>query len=855
MYRTNPQSGILKIVIICMLVVSLLPFNVGIVQPALNNWEIEGDIVFSEDENAYLSATPHTIADSGWVEFYVKPKTYTGNVDICWGFSTPTVTPTKAEYYAPHWDNETTYHSYTFINVSDFKIASKNCELGNLYNSYHYNITHQIQTDINESSNKTIYGNISTIACFDSYSQTGEDYTIYWATNHPLWTDWVDVSGTFESANYNYGGMNKWFYIKNFTVTEGNTYKIRAWLEIPVTTEGVNGKYFWAIKPSSHTIQEAILSGDFYALDPWYNAAWTKKKAIHIDNTGAGLLTYYQVGGGSNDPFNITYAADMNANFSDLRVVNDTSGALVPFWNESGVNGAYCNIWFNASSIAATSWTNTTYYLYYGNPEAASVSEINTTFTFGDEFTGNAVNPAKWIPTGTPTVANGILTLNAGGEKTISKATYQYKIMRVRANYDAGLFLHWTGFVDYTGDSYNFSITMNDGGGNRYLSTRGQGQGQHDEAMTAFGGAYHVLEVVRIDSTKVEAYLDNTIDATSIVSIPIKSLPVGLRMYSAGGTMLVDWVLVREYVAVEPTAILGGEESSFYTPGDPTNLQNTTGEYWVNYTWDAGAGNGSDSFNISWNGSWTNGSTNTYMNQTVPAGGWANITVWAFNSTNIGSLSGGSVSDQVQVSTANAPNITSWSNNVTSDISITFSVWENNTSCVSFNATANQSITWTWWLDGVNQSNDWDNITICFDTYGTYNISVNGSNENGNTQTITWTVTYTSYLYELYISLSEEYDSLAREDEMLADMWLFLVMMAFASGLMIYSWLGLGRYFYTDVVAGALSFTIFYALAFYSITTLELAWLAIITIMFGLVQTLYVGIKIFCILKTEVEDT
>ena len=84
---------------------------------------------------------------------------------------------------------------------------------------------------------------------------------------------------------------------------------------------------------------------------------------------------------------------------------------------------------------------------------------------------------------------------------------------------------------------------------------------------------------------------------------------------------------------------------------------------------------------------------------------------------------------------------------------------------------------------------------------------------------------------------------------MLADMWLFAILFAVAFGLSAYSWLGLGSYFYTDVIAGAMAFIMFFAVAFYSITTLELAWLAILTTMFGLVQTLYVGVKMFDVLR------
>ena len=95
-----------------------------------------------------------------------------------------------------------------------------------------------------------------------------------------------------------------------------------------------------------------------------------------------------------------------------------------------------------------------------------------------------------------------------------------------------------------------------------------------------------------------------------------------------------------------------------YIPPNPTNLQNTTGNFWVNYTWDVGLVNVTNSYNVSWNGTWYNDTINTYMNDSVGASGWANITVFAWNSSGNGVLSAGSVSDQVQAPPLVAPIIT-----------------------------------------------------------------------------------------------------------------------------------------------------------------------------------------------------
>jgi hypothetical protein len=80
----------------------------------------------------------------------------------------------------------------------------------------------------------------------------------------------------------------------------------------------------------------------------------------------------------------------------------------------------------------------------------------------------------------------------------------------------------------------------------------------------------------------------------------------------------------------------------------PVNLQNTTGNFWVNHTWLAGSGDITDSYNVSINGTWYNGTTNTYYNNTLTTyADWSNTTVYAYNNT--AGLSDGSVSEDVQL--------------------------------------------------------------------------------------------------------------------------------------------------------------------------------------------------------------
>ncbi len=94
-------------------------------------------------------------------------------------------------------------------------------------------------------------------------------------------------------------------------------------------------------------------------------------------------------------------------------------------------------------------------------------------------------------------------------------------------------------------------------------------------------------------------------------------------------------------------------------PPTPTTLTNTTGNYWVNHTWAAGAGVVTDSYNVSINGVWYNTTTNTHYKDTYSPSAWQNISVYAYNTTGDGNLSAASVTQDTQVPVRTGMNLAS----------------------------------------------------------------------------------------------------------------------------------------------------------------------------------------------------
>jgi len=311
----------------------------------------------------------------------------------------------------------------------------------------------------------------------------------------------------------------------------------------------------------------------------WWNATWGYKKPILINNTGnATVLTNYQVF------LNITYDSDMQAEFKDIRVVNDTSGAAVPYWIESKVNSSYANVWFNATSIPASVWTNSTYYLYYGNAAVSDGGNIGNTFIFGDDFSGTLTD--KWTVVDQAAIVSGELRLGLGdGSYTDGVASIDSialgNIIEFNLKYTSGEVGEW---------GYSTSPPVW-GKGIRFLgrytgaTIREDRDGTVSNLISASNsGLFKLCKIILKPTTGYTLYYDNVLqkDDTTWTN------PNGANkvVFSEGSAAYsyVDDIRVRKYIAIEPTATLGTEETpppvtfnqSIYNTGWQTIFINAT---------------------------------------------------------------------------------------------------------------------------------------------------------------------------------------------------------------------------------------------------------------------------------------
>jgi hypothetical protein len=80
--------------------------------------------------------------------------------------------------------------------------------------------------------------------------------------------------------------------------------------------------------------------------------------------------------------------ATVNNDFSDLRFTKSDGSTLLDYWVESYTSGVTADVWVELDTIAqmTTVNQNSTYYMYYGNAEAASASNGTNTFVKFEDF-------------------------------------------------------------------------------------------------------------------------------------------------------------------------------------------------------------------------------------------------------------------------------------------------------------------------------------------------------------------------------------------------------------------------------------------------------------------------------------
>ncbi len=124
----------------------------------------------------------------------------------------------------------------------------------------------------------------------------------------------------------------------------------------------------------------------------WYNIDWNYRKPINISGSPS-VLADFQVSM-AIDTAVLMSDGKMRLDCGDFRFTDSDGKTELDYWIESGCNSPDTKVWVKVPFIPIS---ETTIYMYYGNPLVQSVSNGEKTFDFFDDFKDGS---DKWIGSG-----------------------------------------------------------------------------------------------------------------------------------------------------------------------------------------------------------------------------------------------------------------------------------------------------------------------------------------------------------------------------------------------------------------------------------------------------------------------
>jgi len=318
----NKRLKIMALMILITLIFSLTPINAQNQITYNPKPIIDGDKVYVETDNFYLSATPHTLKEDGFVIFEYNCKKNIGDFDILYGFNNPDV-KIKDIY---KWEQYNHYYNKSEYVISDYNVDKNGSKI--------------------------------------------PVYTKKWTNTTKFFYDWKKETKINSIDDTNIEGFNKWYTKKPDLQEKNKINKIKVYFDIPFNS---SGKYWFSLKPNKDTIQKSVTDENFFSLDPWWDASYNKRKQITITDGING----YEL------KLNISYATGMQDDFDDLRFIENDDTTAIPFWIERYTANEYAHIWVKLPDDIEA---NNTFWLYYENPAVSTISNGTNVFLYFDDF-------------------------------------------------------------------------------------------------------------------------------------------------------------------------------------------------------------------------------------------------------------------------------------------------------------------------------------------------------------------------------------------------------------------------------------------------------------------------------------
>jgi len=357
-------------------------------------------------------------------------------------------------------------------------------------------------------------------------------------------------------------------YVRVFKVYSNNTIIMELYRLIPQPVELVETDSFQL--PSKPVVIGGWLEG------------WAYRKRITIQNNVAQDITDYQInftlyyGSGSDSGFIIHLNNHSRTDFGDIRFAL-ANGTLLNYWVEEKVDSDYAFVWVRIPKIPASGTIDV--YLYYGNPNATSVSNGEATFLLFDDFDGTALDTSKWIDYSRSldlAIENGYLRIY--GTRSVSEYNYIASVN----TYPRGIAIMYRAMLySYSGTVYRIYLSRYQQDAENVTSQYTEGcwattddawrlrayDGATSYTQTLSGsystGVWYRFELIILQNGARYVTKDGVLELTETYPVGDNHILLGSSGTSGSSEdSRFDWVAVRKYVEPAPSiAGIGSEEA------------------------------------------------------------------------------------------------------------------------------------------------------------------------------------------------------------------------------------------------------------------------------------------------------
>lgn len=313
----------------------------------------------------------------------------------------------------------------------------------------------------------------------------------------------------------------------------------------------------------------------------WWNADWDYRNEVNItENSGQDLINHQtRIEMNTSE---LVSRGDLQASCEDLRFIDSDDSDSLDYWLESGCGTESTTVWVEVPELSANEEKRI--YAYYGNDQASSGTDGNSTFMVFDDFTGDTISE-QWtdINSGTSlSQSEGRLEITKGNVHSANKDVVQPEtVVEARLKYassidgdDSGLMIADSGSMSGSNSNGNANVLFISDDSSGTVSTW-SGDGETTSynicsgvnVFTASQGENYIYGIKDTGSQVMTSLnYDEKVSCSGDLTSQHTDFVIGLGDFSLDSessttSVSYDWVRTRKHVSTQPSVEVGSEKS------------------------------------------------------------------------------------------------------------------------------------------------------------------------------------------------------------------------------------------------------------------------------------------------------